>query len=59
MFIHHDFEDPFMREESARDEKFKFFKFMSLTIGMWAQRKHDPSLSYMDRDEDFRDKLRS
>ena len=38
---------------------FKLFKFMSTTIGMWAQRKHDPSLSYMDCDEDFRDKPRS
>ena len=35
-FIHHGFEDPFMREESARDERFKFFKFMLPTIGMWA-----------------------
>jgi len=58
-FIHHGFEDSFMREESARDERFKFLKFMSPTIGMWAQRKYDPSLSYIDCDEDFQDKSRS
>ena len=57
--IHHDFEDPYLQKESARGEKFKFFKFISPTIGTWAQQKHDPSLSYMDYDEDFRDKLRS
>jgi len=58
-FIHHDFEDAFMREKSVENEKFKFFKFMSSTIGMWLQRKHDPALSYTDCDEDFQDKPRS
>jgi len=54
--IHHDFEHPFLQKESVRGERFKFFKFISPTIGMWAQRKHDPSLSYMDCAKDFRDK---
>ena len=36
-FILHDFEDLFMQKESARDERFKFFKFMSPTIGKRAQ----------------------
>ena len=36
-FILHDFEDPFMQKESARDETFKFFKFVSPTISAWAQ----------------------
>ena len=57
-FVHHDFKDPFVWEESARHERFKFFKFMLPTIGIWAQRKHGPTLSYMDCDEDFRDKPR-
>jgi len=34
--ILHGFEDPFMQMESARDENFNFFKFISLTISMWA-----------------------
>jgi len=57
--IRHDFKYPFLQEENAQDESFQFFKFISPTIGTWAQRKHDPSLSYMDCDEDFRDKPRS
>jgi len=51
--------DPFLQKESVRGERFKFFKFISPTIGMWAQRKHDPSLSYINCDEDFQDKPRS
>ena len=51
--ILHDFEDLFMQKENSRDESFQFFKFISPTIGTWTQRKHDPSLSYMDCDEDF------
>jgi len=35
--ILHDFKDSFMRKESARDESFQVFKFISLIIGMWAQ----------------------
>jgi len=35
--ILHAFEDPFMRRESARDESFKFFKFVLPTISTWAQ----------------------
>jgi len=31
--IRHDFEDPFLQKENARDESFQFFKFISLTIG--------------------------
>jgi len=51
--IRHNFKDPFLQEENAQDESFQFFKFISPTIGTWTQRKHDPSLSYMDCDEDF------
>jgi len=35
--ILHDFEDPFMRKESARDESFNFFKFISSTINTGAR----------------------
>ena len=35
--ILHDFEDPFMRKESARDEIFKFFKFMPPSISTWVR----------------------
>ena len=42
----HDFKDPSMRKESASDENFQVFKFISPIIGTWAQREHDPSLSY-------------
>ena len=42
-YIHHDFEDPFLQEENAQDKNFQFFKFISPTIGIWTQRKHDPS----------------
>jgi len=41
--IRHDFEDPFLQEENAQDKNFQFFKFISPTIGIWTQRKHDPS----------------
>ena len=33
--ILHSFEDLFMWKESARDEGFNFFKFISPTINMW------------------------
>jgi len=35
--ILHDFEDCFMRKKSAKDESYKFFKFVSPTINTWAQ----------------------
>jgi len=35
--ILHSFEDPFMWKQSVRDENFKFFKFISLTISMLEQ----------------------
>ena len=38
MIIRHDFENSFMWKESAREKRFNFFKFISLTIGMWVQR---------------------
>jgi len=44
--ILHDFEDPFMQKENARDASFQFFKFTSPTISIWALQKHDPSLTY-------------
>jgi len=56
--IRHDFEDPFLRKENTRDESFQLFKFISPTIGTWTQRKHDPSLSYMEFDEDPRGESR-
>jgi len=36
--IFHAFEDPSIRKEIARDESFKFFKFISLSISTWARR---------------------
>ena len=33
----HDFEDPFTRKVSARDENFKFFKFISPAVSTWVQ----------------------
>ena len=56
--IFHGFKDPFMREESARDESFQVFNFISPTIGTWMQQKHDPSLSYRNYDEDLRGRSR-
>jgi len=44
--ILHVFKEPFMQKESARDASFQIFKFISLTIGIWARRKHNPSLTY-------------
>ena len=35
--ILHEFEDSFIQKESARDERFNFFKFISPTISTWAQ----------------------
>ena len=35
--ILYDFENPFMRKESAREESFSFFMFVSPTNCMWAQ----------------------
>jgi len=52
-FIFYNFKDPFLQEENARDESFQFFKFISPTIGTWTRRKHDPSLSCMDYDENL------
>ena len=57
--IRHDFEDPFLYEENAQDESFQFFKFISPIIGTWTQRKHDPSLVYIDYDENLRGRSRS
>jgi len=37
-FILQGFEDPFIQKESARDESFKFFKFISPAISTWARR---------------------
>ena len=34
-FILQGYEDPFMQKESARDESFKFFKFISPAISTW------------------------
>ena len=33
--ILHDFENPFIQKESARNESFKFFKFISPSISTW------------------------
>ena len=33
--ILHGFENPFMRKENAREESFKFLKFISFTISTW------------------------
>ena len=35
--ILHEFEDSFKQKENARDERFNFFKFISLTISTWVQ----------------------
>ena len=57
--IRHDFKDLFLQEENVQDESFQFFKFISPAIDTWTQRKHDPSLNYMDCNEDFPSKPRS
>ena len=36
-FILHDFEDPFLRKKSVKDDSSKFFKFISPTISTWVQ----------------------
>ena len=57
--LRHDFKNPFLQEENTRDKSFQFFKFISPTIGTWTQRKHDPSLVYIDYDENLRGRSRS
>ena len=49
--IFHDIEDPFLQKESAQDDDFKFFEFISPTISTWVQHvlqeEHQPiSIDY-------------
>ena len=45
--ILHDFEDPSMEKESARDESYVFFKFISPTISTQAQRVLQGMLNFI------------